>query len=183
MSTESVAAVLPEAPIVHLDSFLGEPNPDSPKLLFSIRIPAKHQTGQLSIVRMQDSDLAKLLHGAKLDYRSKSKFTVPTTAGPCIVKLHFLLFPNVKNEIQIDYTYTIPHQTVGELQTSNFLVAQQLDAEVGSRIHDSSVLRHNVSDFASIIHDLVCGFADQIYYGSLNSGTEVDYLVMTPPRP
>lgn len=181
-TTVTINPLFPESPNVRLDSFIGEPNPDSPKTLFSICIPAKHQAKELSIVRMQNCDLMHILQNAKMDYRDLTKFTISTTAGPCMVKLHFLIFPNKDNEIQVDYTYSIP-QEFGNLEEHEFERCKRVDKEVGQRIHDTASLRHTVSDFATIVHDLICGFADQVYFESLASGTMPDYLITTPPHP
>ncbi len=166
-------------PRVHLESFVGTPHPGSPKTLFSIRIPAKHQAEGLSIVRMQNCDLTQVLQNAKMDHRDKSKFTVPTTAGPCIVKLHFLIFPNRADEIQIDYMYS--PQESATISRHHFALCRQVDTEVGNRIHYDTTFQHDINVFASIVHDLVCEFIDRIYFDSIAAGKKPDYLVMTPP--
>lgn len=167
-------------PDVCLDSFVGDES--HPDVLFSIRIPAQHQAKSLSIVRMQDCDLTHLLQDAKMDHRNMTKFVVSTETGAYTVKLHFLLFPNKSNDIQIDYTYTVP-ETFGALSVCRFTRSKEIKSKIGQRIHDDPFLRQGINDFATLVHGLVCEFIDRIYFDSIAAGKEPDFLITTPQSP
>lgn len=166
-------------PIIQLDNYLGTPLSEKSKTIFSIRIPAAHQAKDLSIVRMQNCHLAHILGDAKKAYRDMTKITVPTSLGPKVVKLHFFIFPNVDNEIQIDYIYSLQST---ENASGFFPLGKEADLEVRQHLHSCAALQHGINTFASIVHDLVCGFADSIYFNSIADGKSPDYLIMTPPQ-
>lgn len=165
------------SPTIHLDVNLGEPDPNNPKVLFSLRIPAEHQADSLSLVRMQDCDLTRVLRKAKDDHRNLSKFKVSTKSGEREVKLQFLVFPNKDGEIQIDYTYT---PQVAELRY-DFSATNQVTEEVGQCIHTDTSLKQKIADFSLIVFNAVSSFINHIFYDSLAANQAPDFLVMTPP--